>query len=309
MYNDTTDPFIQNWLTWSVLTQPRLVIPYLSSTLTNLVLFTTMLKDPLNCFRSISSYLLFNLVLNGFSPLLTYCLCIATLVTNTEYLGVYSLVFAFNHTILAVLLLSIDRYILVSRPLAYSIIITKSRCFYAVLFSWILCMLLTYCVGARLMQIATKVIVFSLLSCILILVLVIIVVDILTWGSIFKAQAELRRFGNESRSNSGNFRAEQKRLRTEKRFAKVVMILLVDVILFILPQAVVVASRVLYVLCKSCVNGSKLQKASIFQLCFFPLFYLTTPVLYLAFIPKYRRSLALLLRCIFKVSHLREITR
>lgn len=188
MFNNTTGPFIENWLIWSVLTHPWLVIPYLSSTLTILmVLFTTMLKDPLNCFRSISWYLLFNLVLNGFSPLVTYCLCIATLAANTEYLGVYSLVFAFDHTILAVLLLSIDRYVLVSRPLAYAVIITKSRCLLAVLFSSIVCMFLTYCVGVRPKYIATKVFVFTLVLFIFILVLVIIVVDILTWRSIIQS--------------------------------------------------------------------------------------------------------------------------
>lgn len=311
MYDNTTSPFIQNWLTWSLLTQPWFIILYLSSSLTNLVLFTTMLKDPLNCFRSMSSYLLFNLLLSGFSPMVTYCLCIITLVTNTEYLAVWSLVFAFHHTILAVLLLSIDRYILVSRPLVYSVIITRSRCFYAIVFSWILCMALAYFIAVRLMHIASKVFVFTLISFILLMVLVVIVVDVLTWRSIFNAQSELRRFGNETRLDrtSANFRAEQGRLQTDKRFAKVVIILLLNVILFILPQSAVVAGRAFCDLCKSCVNCLKLQKANLFQLYFFPMFYLTTPVLYLVGIPKYRKSLALLFRCIFRVSRRSEITR
>ena len=312
MYDNTTSPFIShNRLTWSLLTQPWFIILYLSSSLTNFVLFTTMLKDPLNCFRSMSSYLLFNLLLSGFSPMVTYCLCIITLVANTEYLAVWSSVFAFHHTILAVLLLSIDRYILVSRPLVYSVIITRSRCFYAIVLSWILCMALTYFVAVRLIHIATKVFVFALISFILLMVLVVIVVDVITWRSILNAQSELRRFGNETRLDrtSTNFRAEHRRLQTEKRFAKVVIILLLNVIFFIFPQSVVVAGRALCALCKSCVNCSMLQKAHSFQLYFFPLFYLTTPVLYLVGIPKYRKSLALLFRCIFRVSRRSEITR
>ena len=269
-----------------------------------------MLKDPLKCFRSVSSYLLFNLISNGFVPLVSYCLYIITLAADTEYLGIWTLIFAFINTILAVLLLSIDRYVLVARPIMYPVIITKTRITFAVLFSWTVSMALAFGILVRVKTVVSQVAVFALLPFIVVVVFAIIVIDIETWRSISKAQTELQRLGNESRSdiNSANYKAEQKRVQTEKRFAKVVVLLLMNVVLFILPQTLVVASRMVNVWCKSCLEGLQREKASLFQAYYFPLFYSTTPLLYLLFIPKYRKSFSVLVDC-FKVSRRWEVPR
>ena len=306
----STNTFTQDWLTWSLVTNPLFIIIHLASAVTNLILLTTMLKDPLKCFRSISSCLLFNLISNGFLPLVSYCLYIVTLATDTVYLGLWTLIFGFNNTILAVLLLSVDRYILVSRPIMYSVIITKSRVIYAVLFSWISSLVLAFGIVARVKNIVSKIAVFALLPFILIMVLAIIVIDIKTWRSISRAQIELQRLGNEcgSDTNSASYQAEKKRVQTEKRFAKVVVLLLLNVVVFILPQTLVIGSRMVNVWCNSCLEGLQREKASIFQVYYFPLFYLSTPLLYLVFIPKYRKSLSVLVDC-FKTSRRWEIPR
>jgi hypothetical protein len=158
-------------------------------------------------------------------------------------------------------------------------------------------------IAVRVKNIVSAIILFVFLPLILSMVFAIIVVDIKTWRSISKAQKELLRLGSESISDteSRNYRAEQKRIQTEKRFAKVVALLLLNVVMFIFPQMFVVASRVINVWCNLCIKTLRQDKASIFQVYYFPLFYLTTPLLYLFFIPKYHKSLSELLSC-FKVS-------
>ena len=305
MNNDTnfSSPFIADWLTWSLVTNPLFIILHLSSAVTNLILLITMLKDPLKCFRSVSSYLLFNLVVNGLVPMLSYCLYIVTVAGDTVYFGVWTLVFAFNNTILAVLFSSLDRYILVSRPIMYSVIVTKSRVICILVISWIICLVSAFGIAVRVKNIVSAIILFVFLPLILSMVFAIIVVDIKTWRSISKAQKELLRLGSESISDteSRNYRAEQKRIQTEKRFAKVVALLLLNVVMFIFPQMLVVSSRVINVWCNLCIKTLRQDKASVFQVYYFPLFYLTTPLLYLFFIPKYHKSLSELLSC-FKVS-------
>ena len=322
------DLFVEEWLTWSLVTNPLFILIHLSSAATNLILLTTMLKDPLKCFRSVSSYLLFNLILNGFVPLVSYCLYIVTIMADTAYLGLWTLAFAFYNTILAVLLSSVDRYILVSRPILYSVIVTKFRVICALALSWILCLVLTFCLTTRVKTFLSEIAFFAFVPFILLMVFVIILVDIKTWKSISKAQMELRTLGSEhnptsrttkrnsSRSTKENssrsakenssYRAEQKRIQTEKRFAKVVVLLLLNVVLFIFPQMLVISIRVVNVWCNSCIKELRHKQASLFQVYYFPLFYFTTPLLYLVFIPKYHKSFSVLVSC-FKVSRRWEV--
>ena len=308
------DPFIHDWLTWSLVTNPLFILIHLSSAATNLILLITMLKDPLKCFRSVSSYLLFNLILNGFVPLVSYCLYIVTIMANTAYLGVWTLVFAFFNTILSVLLSSVDRYILVSRPILYSVIVTKFRVICTLTISWILCLVLTFGITTRVKNFLSEIAFFVFVPFMLLMVFVVILVDIKTWKSISKAQTELRTLGSEHNSASRNtkesssYRAEQKRIQTEKRFAKVVVLLLLNVVLFIFPQMLVVASRVVHVWCNLCMKEFRHKQASIFQVYYFPLFYFTTPLLYLVVIPKYRKSLSVLVSC-FKVFRRWEVPK
>ena len=303
--NNTTAPhtpaFSHDWLTWSLLTNPLFIILHLSSTLNNLILLTTMIKDPLKCFRSKSSYLLINLVLMGFIPLVCYILYITSVACGTIYMAVWTLMFAFINTVLAVLLLSIDRFILVSRPIMYSAIVTKSRVLYAISFSYVLCLTVTVGFVVEFRSIVSKISIFFIFPFLLIAVFFIIIIDIATWQSISKAQKELLRLGRDvSRldTNSASYRAELKRIKTEKRFAKVVGLLLLNVVLFILPETLVVGGRVINIWCRLCFKGFEDKKASLFQVYYFPIFYLTTPMLYLVFIPKYRKSIAAVFHCV-----------
>ena len=306
MLNNTTalfvDPYANSWLKWRVVTNPLLIILHVSSAMTNLLLFTTMLKDPLKCFRSISSFLLRNLILNGFLPMATYCLYVITLAADTVHLGVWALVSGFNNTIIAVLLLSVDRYILVSRPMMYAVILTKSRVTYTLVLSWLLTLAMGCGIALYQNTLFSNILVFSFIPLLIILVAVIIVVDFKTWTSVKRAQLDLQRLGNQSGldERSASYRSELKRVQTEKRFAKVVVLLLFNVLLFMLPQAVAVGFRLVDFWCDSCMKFFRRGKTTLFQVHIFPLFYLTTPILYLAFIPKYRKSFAVMVSC-FKV--------
>ena len=138
------EPDIQISLTWQTISNPLLWIDYLLPCLLNGVLTITILKDPLKCFRSCSSYLVFNIGLLGFLPsviLISHIL--ASSHSGNVFWSSYGFIFGFYNTLFAVLLLAVDRYVLSCKPLMYSTIVTKQRVVYCVVLSWIFSGILT----------------------------------------------------------------------------------------------------------------------------------------------------------------------
>lgn len=132
-------PEVMELITWNMILNPLFLITYNLPSILNGILLVTILKDPLKCFRSCSSYLLFNFGLLGFLPLLILILSILMLSGyGNIYLWLYGFIFGFYNTIFAVFMLTLDRYFLACKPLFYSRIITKRRVFYSVTFFWIL---------------------------------------------------------------------------------------------------------------------------------------------------------------------------
>lgn len=86
-------------------------------------------------------------------------------------------------------------------------------------------------------------------------------------------------------------------MENERRFTKVVFLLLLNVVFFILPQRLEIGIRSVNIWCEYCLQNFENPKVGLFQIHFFPLFRITTPLLYLVFIPKYRRPCRSLCKC------------
>ena len=292
--SSSSQPELLVAITWNILRNPLFLIIYLLPCLLNGVLVVTILKDPLKCLRSCSSYLVFNLGLLGFLPLLALIIHILTLSVYKElHLCEFIYCFGFYNTVFAVLILTTDRYYLVCKPLLYSVIITKTRVLYFAILVWIVSGILAVgvfpCVHNVIgIVVATKIFVSTLPPIFLCLIMVIIILNIKTWQTIARHDKRLSSLGQHNR-NTSNI-AEKKRLENERRFSKVVLVLLLNLMFFVLPQVLIIVIKGVNFLCELCVAGFRDSNVSLLQFYFFPLYFISTPVLYIAFIPKYRKS-------------------
>ena len=288
-------------LTWDNVHNPLLWIDYFLPCLLNGVLMVTILKDPLKCFRSCSSYLVFNFGLLGLLPFLILISHISAFCHHDDlYLSLYGFIFGFYNTIFAVLLLAGDRYVLTCKPLWYSTIVTKRRVLYCVILSWIFSGALAASIFLLIYNVidivlASKIFVFTLFPIVFILIIVIMTLNIKTWNRVaqyFINIQPLCPLGRQNRSTSKNlrYRSKMERLENEKRFSKVVLLLHLNLVFLILPQVLLIGMKAVNVWCELCIKEFFNQNAVLFQAYIFPLFYTTTPVIHIAFIPKYRKS-------------------
>ena len=177
-------------ITRNILRNPLFLTIYLLPCPLNGVLVVTIFKDPFKCLRSCSSYLVFNLGLLGFLPLLTLIIHILTLSVYKEAnLGEFAYCFGFYNTVFAVLMLTTDRYFLVCKPLLYTTIVTKTRALYFAILSWILsgifaASILPYVYNVIDVVLATKIFVLTLLPISCSLVIVIMILNIKTWQTV-----------------------------------------------------------------------------------------------------------------------------
>ena len=288
-------------LTWDDIRNPLLWIDYLLPCFLNGVLTVTALKDPLKCFRSCSSYLVFNIGLLGFLPFLILILHILALSYSCDlHLALYASVFGFYNTLCAVFLLAVDCYILACKPLLYSMIVTKRRVVYCVIFSWNLsatlatsAFLLTYNVTD--IVLAAKIFVFTLFPIVFLLLIVIMILNIKTRKTVAQCFINIQRLCPLSRQNGNTlkkitYRAVKERLKNERRFSKVVLLLHFNSVFFILPQVLLIGTNAVNIWCEFCINETYNQNLKLFHAFIFPLFYTTMPVIHIAFIPKYRSS-------------------
>ena len=272
-------------ITWNILRNPLFLTIYLLPCPLNGVLVVTIFKDPLKCLRSCSSYLVFNLGLLGFLPLLTLIIHVLTLSVYKELnLSEFVYCFAFFNTAFAVLMLTTDRYFLVCKPLLYTTIVTKTRALYFAILCWILsgifaASILPYVYNVIDVVLATKIFVLTLLPISCSLVIVIMILNIKTWQTVARHD---NRALSPGRQNGITL--------NERRFSKVVLLLLLNLVFFVLPLILMTVIRSVNIWCELCIGGFNNFDDNLFRLYYFPFFYITTPVLYITFIPKYRKS-------------------
>ena len=296
--SSSSQPELLVAITWNIIRNPLFLIIYILPCPLNGVLVVTILKDPLKCLRSCSSYLVFNFGLLGFLPFLALIIHILTLSVYKElHVCEFIYCFGFYNTVFAVLILTTDRYYLVCKPLLYSVIITKTRVLHFAILSWIVSGILAVAVFPCVYNVigivlATKIFVFTsppIFSC---LIIVIMILNIKTWQTIVRHDNRFSSLGQPqgNASNNSQNRAEKSRLENERRFSKVVLVLLLNLVFFVLPQVLIIVIRCVNFLCELCVTGFRDSNVNLLQFYFFPLYFITTPVLYIAFIPKYRKS-------------------
>ena len=294
-------PEVMELITWNMILNPLFLITYNLPSILNGILLVTILKDPLKCFRSCSSYLLFNFGLLGFLPLLILILSILMLSGyGNIYLWLYGFIFGFYNTIFAVFMLTLDRYFLACKPLFYSRIITKRRVFYSVTFFWILSGILVAITSPQIYDFVpkmdeAKLFVLSLFTIYCFVLTVIMILNIKTWQTVARRHVshDIQSLGNRQNGNASKnleHRAERKRLENERRFSKVILLLLLNLVFFILPQVLIIGIKSVNIWCEFCVTEFEHPNVYLFQVYFFPMFYITTPVLYIVSIPKYRKS-------------------
>ena len=211
---------------------------------------------------------------------------------------IYVLVFGACNTVFAVFMLTMDRYFLACKPLSYSTLITKKRLLYGVKFSWILSGTLVFITSPPLYQfihaseMANKMFLIALLTIICFFMIITIIVEFKTWQTVCRHESDAQSIRQQIRTLSGNLqhRAEMKRLKNERRFAKIVLLLVINLFLVIVPQMLTNGMKLVNMLCDPCFKEISNPNIVQVQLYMFPIFYVTTPVLYIAIIPKYRKS-------------------
>ena len=205
--------------------------------------------------------------------------------------------FGFDNTVFAVLMLTTDRYFLACKPLLYPVIVTKTRVLYFTILSWILSGILAASVFPHVYHVidvvlAAKIFVFTLLPVFSFLVFVIMILNIRTWRTVARHGNRVSSLGrqNGNRAKNSQNKADKKRLENQSRFAKVILLLLLNLVFFVLPQGLMIVINCVNIWCELCIPGLSNRIVILLQVYFFPLFFITTPVLYIAFIPKYRKS-------------------
>jgi small-conductance mechanosensitive channel len=197
-------------------------------------------------------------------------------------------------------MLTLDRYFLACKPLFYSRIITKRRVFYSVTFFWILSGILVAITSPQIYDFIpkmdeAKLFVLSLFTIYCFVLTVIMILNIKTWQTVARRHVshDIQSLGNRQNGNASKnleHRAERKRLENERRFSKVILLLLLNLVFFILPQVLIIGIKSVNIWCEFCVTEFEHPNVYLFQVYFFPMFYITTPVLYIVSIPKYRKS-------------------
>lgn len=203
-------PEVMELITWNMILNPLFLITYNLPSILNGILLVTILKDPLKCFRSCSSYLLFNFGLLGFLPLLILILSILMLSGyGNIFLWLYGFIFGFYNTIFAVFMLTLDRYFLACKPLFYSRIITKRRVFYSVTFFWILSGILVAITSPQIYDFIpkmdeAKLFVLSLFTIYCFVLTVIMILNIKTWQTVARRHVshDIQSLGNRQNGNA-----------------------------------------------------------------------------------------------------------
>ena len=177
-------------------------------------------------------------------------------------------------------MLTTDHYFLACKPLLYPVIVTKTRVLYFTILSWILSGILAASVFLHLYHVidivlAAKIFVFTLLPVFSFLVFVIMILNIRTWRTVARHGNRVSSLGrqNGNRAKNSQSRADKKRLENQSRFAKVILLLLLNLGFFVLPQVLMIVINCVNIWCELCVPGLSNRIVILLQVYFFPLFF------------------------------------
>ena len=281
------------------ITEEVLIVPELRASLgifailavlLSLALMLAIAVDPLNCLRSGTSFLSFNLMVSDF-------LCASTVFVSTignwslgngtilifvcHFFAIGSCTFAF--------VLAVDRYFLVAHPIKYNQILCDVKFIIVCVATWLVALCFTlafYFFEHYLARTSWEYhLIFIIIGGKLSLFAM---TNVATIRNLKKLQANLK----EHLKTSGVIQthAEQKRLRSERKFFKIVFIMFLNYVLFVLPGSIYYNISIHFRQSGAAQIFSEAFFATIFFLIL-AMHSLIDPISYIAGIRKYRQSI------------------
>ena len=289
---NTTFPNSYVFIIFNTTTLPIFAIFAFISWLVNISMLITIFIDRLHCFKNGSSWFVASMSINS--------IITATSVTlfAVQLLPQYSIEISYFSPVLLsimytaqlaillfIIIVSIERFVLTIKPIQYKVFMTATKTKFFTVFAWILA------TGIGVLQWWILVFhrdtyTFSSLPYVGLIILV-AVVDGLTFYKLKQSSKALSRM-----TDNTSQRAASARIRLEKRFALVVLLLLVNFLLFACPSFTWDLLVRVDITCTGCLFEYKLLSPTVYFVALLLLQFHSTnsALLYLVLVPKYRQS-------------------
>ena len=295
MWNNSgnfTFPTDYNFSLFNKTTLPIFIIFAVICWLVNISLLITIFDDRLNCLKKSSGWFVASIGVSSIISATAVILLSMQFVSDIkikspeyEEASVTLIAATVTCTLCFIVILSVERLVLTTKPLRYKIFMTQTKAKSISVLTW----LLSTVIGVVLLWLSRNrsgiymYVTLPLPG----VVLFIIAIDVFTFYKLMTSTNALTRISESviGRRNSARFRME-------KRFAEVVLLLLVNFVLFACPMFVIDGLVRLDSSCK-CVLVSKVPIETLyFVALLLQQFHATNSALfYLVLIPKYRQSL------------------
>ena len=258
----------------------------LCGVLLQLMLLFALVKDPLKCFRNSAVYLVANLSIADLNVCIRSVLTIALDPESRvmEFWG-HSTIVA---SLLTILSIAIDRYVMVSNPIKHRIFIGNKKMILWIALIWFLSFAESITQLIKDEESPYDDLVRH--SCYPLIVLATFAFYIATFRHLTKQSRTLSQLS----TNSTESRAQEVRIRNEKRFLKTIIIIGVIAIVTILPNALFNQIQQ--------VGGHKEENeggdvTSMILYAIWTLNFIINPVLYVWRLPKYRKTFRIIYCC------------
>ena len=268
------------------ITFPILVIFAFICWLVNISLLITIFIDRLHCLKKGSGWFVASMSVASIIAAVAVTLTAIQLVPLHKFENPLSLTYISQVASFGfILIVTAERCALTITPIRYKVFMTEKNTKVVTLMTWILsigCGVLQYWIYFE----HTKIYTYSSFPYIG-LILFVAVVDGLTFYKLKQSSIALRRM-----TDTATQRAASARIRLEKRFAYVVLLLLVNFVLFACPVYVWGYLIRLNMSCRGCLFTSELPVSTILTVLLLLLEFHSTNIalLYLVLVPKYRQS-------------------
>ena len=281
-------------------TGPLLTCLSLVCLLVNVTIISLFLIDPLRSLRRPSGYLVASL---NVGALLTSISTLALALNGLQKTNVVSMKVIFTIFVITItasfffiFILSYERYVLITAPIKYKTIATVRRAQILALFTWIC----TAAVGVLMSEL------FFLSGNFWssvpggIAFLILVAIDIKTFMEIKKKSSSIDGMTEEGQQRPSLSEAMKSRIDLQRKFARVVVLLLVNFTVFASPMFVSNYIIQFNKKCKSCLFTKMCDEETIYaaSIAMFLCHDINAALFYLILIPKYRMSfLAIFRKC------------